>query len=174
LLMTSLSSLTMGGPEANGGGAEIALEAFGVRLAVSASGPELMDRIQAILPPGSRPFPGGDVERRFSLKAEETGTYTLEQDGEALSAGSFLELDVALAVLDSQLRMYVASAAPDTIFVHAGVVSHHGKAMVMPAESFGGKTTLVTALVRAGAIYYSDEFAVIDRDGLVHPYAKPL
>jgi hypothetical protein len=29
-------------------------------------------------------------------------------------------------------------------------------------------------LVRAGAVYYSDEFAVLDERGLVHPYAKPL
>ena len=29
-------------------------------------------------------------------------------------------------------------------------------------------------LVRAGATYYSDEYAVIDEDGLLHPYAKPL
>jgi hypothetical protein len=28
--------------------------------------------------------------------------------------------------------------------------------------------------VRAGATYYSDEFAVIDAAGLVHPFAKPL
>jgi hypothetical protein len=40
--------------------------------------------------------------------------------------------------------------------------------------SFAGKTTLVAALVRAGARYYSDEFAVLDKNGLVHPYAKPL
>ena len=44
----------------------------------------------------------------------------------------------------------------------------------MPGMSFAGKTTLVAALVKAGAVYYSDEFAVIDREGLVHPYAKPL
>jgi hypothetical protein len=37
-----------------------------------------------------------------------------------------------------------------------------------------GKTTLVAALVRAGAVYYSDEFAVLDERGLVRPYAKPL
>ena len=45
---------------------------------------------------------------------------------------------------------------------------------MLPAPSFGGKTTLVAALVRAGAIYYSDEFAVLDEQGFVHPYAKPL
>jgi hypothetical protein len=30
------------------------------------------------------------------------------------------------------------------------------------------------ALVRAGALYYSDEFAVLDEKGLVHAYAKPV
>jgi hypothetical protein len=29
-------------------------------------------------------------------------------------------------------------------------------------------------LVAAGAQYYSDEYAVLDHDGLVHPYPRPL
>ena len=33
---------------------------------------------------------------------------------------------------------------------------------------------LVRSLVEAGAIYYSDEFAVINRQGRVHPFARPL
>ena len=37
-----------------------------------------------------------------------------------------------------------------------------------------GKTTLVRALVRAGATYYSDEYAVLDERGRVHPYPKPM
>jgi hypothetical protein len=40
--------------------------------------------------------------------------------------------------------------------------------------SFAGKTTLVAEMVRAGAIYYSDEYAVIDACGAVHPYAREL
>ena len=32
----------------------------------------------------------------------------------------------------------------------------------------------MAALVRAGAEYYSDEFAPLDAGGLVHPFAKPL
>ena len=37
-----------------------------------------------------------------------------------------------------------------------------------------GKTTLVKALVEAGATYYSDEFAVLDKEGQVQPYPVPL
>ena len=47
-------------------------------------------------------------------------------------------------------------------------------AILIPGPSFSGKTTLVAALVRAGAAYYSDEYAVLDERGLVHPYPKPL
>jgi len=32
----------------------------------------------------------------------------------------------------------------------------------------------VAELVRRGAVYYSDEFAVLDGRGRVHPFAKPL
>lgn len=49
-----------------------------------------------------------------------------------------------------------------------------GQAIVIPGRSHSGKTTLVAALLRAGATYYSDEFAVFDSCGRVHPYPTPL
>lgn len=73
---------------------------------------------------------------------------------------------------DVQLR--VAEEAPNRSFVHAGVVGWRGRAIVIPGDSFCGKTTLVKELVRNGATYYSDEYAVLDRRGRVHPYALPL
>jgi hypothetical protein len=77
-------------------------------------------------------------------------------------------------MFDTEMRLFIARKAPGVIFVHAGVVAHRGKTIVLPGLSFAGKTTLVAALVRAGARYYSDEFAVLDENGLVHPYAKRL
>jgi hypothetical protein len=164
----------VGEPESANGGHEIAFEAFGVRLAVSANRPELVRRIRAYLPPGWRSCPPSAVERRFALTVEEMGTCRITRDGELISGGQGLDPDLALELLDSQLRLYLGRKAPDAIFVHAGVVAHRARAIVMPATSFSGKTMLVAALIRAGAIYFSDEFAVLDRDGRVHPYAKPL
>jgi hypothetical protein len=60
------------------------------------------------------------------------------------------------------------------LFVHAGVVAVGDRGIVLPGPSHAGKTHLVHALARAGATYYSDELAVVDEDGLLHPYAKPL
>jgi hypothetical protein len=72
------------------------------------------------------------------------------------------------------VRGYVALNSPNRTFIHAGAVAYDGRAIVVPGHSFTGKSTLTAALVRAGATYYSDEFAVLDDDGLVHPYPKPI
>ncbi len=55
-----------------------------------------------------------------------------------------------------------------------GVVGWRGKAIVMPADSFQGKSTLVAELVRAGAEYYSDDFVVVDEQGNVHPFPRQI
>jgi hypothetical protein len=75
---------------------------------------------------------------------------------------------------ESDLQLYVAEFARKRIFVHAGVVEWSNEAIVIPGRSHTGKTTLVAELVRAGARFYSDEYAVFDAAGRVHPYAKPL
>src|SRR5205085_12304085 len=46
--------------------------------------------------------------------------------------------------------------------------------LVIPGAPHSGKTTLVAALVRAGATYHSDEYAPVTPDGLIAPYPKPL
>jgi hypothetical protein len=70
--------------------------------------------------------------------------------------------------------LHVAEHAPGFVFVHAGVVAWHGRAIVFPGRSFSGKSTLTAALVRAGAIYYSDDYALLDSAGFVHPFARDL
>jgi hypothetical protein len=153
---------------------EIAFEAYGVRLAVDASEENELERIRQFLPPGWQPCPPEEVECRFSLTRNRVGTYTILRNGKELLGTGNLGLDLALELFDSQLRIYLGRVAPDAIFIHAGAVSHRGVGMVLPGMSFAGKTTLVAALVKAGAVYFSDEYAVIDREGFVTPYPKAL
>jgi hypothetical protein len=75
---------------------------------------------------------------------------------------------------ERDLRMNIALLSRRFVFIHAGVVGWHGRAIIIPGRTFTGKSTLVEALVRAGAEYFSDEYAVLDNNGCVHPYAKPI
>jgi hypothetical protein len=148
------------------------VEAFGVTVAVTAD-PEHFAAVSDFLPPRARPVRNPPERGRFALvKDTDDGLLRIVCDEKPIAGP--LELRLALGILDAELRMYIALHAPDHVFVHAGVVGVRGRAIVLPGRSFAGKTTLVAALVKAGAEYWSDEYAVLDADGLVHPYPKPL
>ncbi len=150
----------------------VAVEAFGVTVAVTAD-PEHFAAVSDFLPPYARTVKRPPERGRFALvKDTDDGLLRVVCDEQSITSPS--ELRLALGILDAELRMYIALHAPDHVFVHAGVVGVEGRAIVLPGRSFAGKTTLVAALVKAGAEYWSDEYAVLDADGLVHPYPKPL
>ena len=112
------------------------------------------------------------VDFVFGLAAIETGTFQLWEDGAFLSE-SERESDFDRH-LTGYLRVRVAEHARPWVFAHAGVVALNGKVVVLPGRSFSGKTTLVAELIRNGADYYSDEYAVFDEEGSVHPFARDL
>lgn len=144
-----------------------------------ASDPQILDRIKDYLPPGWKPSESRLVERLYSLIAGGPGSRPgiqrlsiLFRDAERIARSRMV--DDVLELLESDMRRYVAEFAHRRVFVHAGVVGWKGKAIIIPGRTFTGKTTMVAELVRAGATYYSDEYAVFDHRGRVHPYARPL
>lgn len=149
----------------------IGFDSFGVPLAVSAP-EDIVPRLGRVLPPGSEIRVGRGGDAHFILNRADHDEFYVGYDNKNTAASA--DLQVALEVLGRALRLHVAENAPEHVFVHAGTVAHNGKAILLPGGSFAGKSTLVSELVRAGATYYSDEYAVLDADGLVHPYAKPL
>jgi hypothetical protein len=151
---------------------EQAVEAYGVRLALGASDQELFAHVAAVLPPLARPCDPSTVGARFGLVRDKEVGYRIV--GNSVVDVSSLDLEIATGLLDELVRRHVAHKAPDRIFVHAGVVAWEGRALMLPGHSMSGKTTLVAELLRAGATYYSDEYAVLDADGLVHPDPRPL
>ncbi len=129
---------------------------------------DLLARVPAILPPGWRRSDRRSGAR-FTINFEAGGA----RSG-ATAAGGSAEPEDLLDELELEIRHHVALHARGRLFIHAGVVGIDGVAVVIPGASHSGKTTLVAELVRAGAKYYSDEYAVVDPTGSVHPYAKPL
>jgi hypothetical protein len=151
----------------------------GVRVGIRANQPEVLERVTPHLPPGWKPARSPVVDRLYSLRvggadpSSRLRRYNLLYVGPARLART-MELDEVFEPLESDLQLYVAEATRQKVFVHAGVVGWRGRAILLPGRSFAGKSTLVAALVRAGATYYSDEYAVLDARGRVHPYPKLL
>jgi hypothetical protein len=80
----------------------------------------------------------------------------------------------AVMCLLSHLHWKLAQASVTETFIHAGSVAWKGRAIILPGRSFTGKTSLVVQLLRKGATYLSDEYALLDPAGRVHPFARQL
>jgi hypothetical protein len=149
----------------------------GVRIGVRADDPAVLDRLPPYLPPGARPTPRR-VDYLYSLRwmtrPEGDPGRVLRLYVETWPTAESEDVDDLLDGLRTRAELRVAVNAPARLFVHAGVVAWRGRAIVIPGSSGSGKTTLTTALVRAGARYYSDEFAVLDEQGRVHPWPRRL
>src|SRR5438477_8050583 len=76
----------------------------------------------------------------FRLDEHGPQSYRLYINGEDVTSGrsrwKFLKF------FDAVLRATVGEYAPEHVFLHAGVVGWRGKAIVMPADSFKGKSTI--------------------------------
>jgi hypothetical protein len=155
----------------------VAFDAYGVRFGIRVNKAELLEQLTSVFPPGWQPCRSPVVDRLYSLWIGESRgrrrRFHLLYDGIDRRART-RDLGAALETLEAGLRQVVAAHARHRVFVHAGVVAWQGQAILLPGRSCSGKTTLVRELVRAGAVYYSDDFAVLDAGGRVHPFAKPL
>jgi len=148
-----------------------------VRFVVTANRPEVLAALADFLPPIRTPAHPGPLDRVYSLiTSPATGTagdiHRLYVDSQLQStSGDPLDL---FDHLEGDLQIHLGEMTERFVFIHAGVVAWRGVGIMIPAESFCGKSTLVAAFVRAGATYYSDEFAVLDASGAIHPYPRRL
>jgi hypothetical protein len=138
-----------------------------------------LDEITPYLPPGAVAIRPQVVDKLYSIVApigqpnSRTKRFQLVYS-DAVPVARTLNFAEALQQLAADISVHTAFLAPKDVFVHAGVVAWRNRAIVLPGAAHIGKTTLVAALVRAGATYYSDEWAVLTPDGRVRPYARPL
>jgi hypothetical protein len=150
---------------------------YGANVRISSNSAELLD--VAVQTAGSALL--GNLERiecsdpmqEFELIMNRYGKFSIIQNGRTMVADEDSTFRF-WKYFDSLVRILVADHSPHLVFIHAGVVGWRGKAILLPGDSFFGKTTFVYELARCGAEYYSDEYAIIDESGLVHPFPRPL
>lgn len=147
---------------------------YGARIGIRATDADTLKLVLPGLPPGWRSSAAREIDWLFSVARHGVArpVYTLDSNAERI-LGTTSRWRLAKG-LEREVQLAVAQAARGKLFVHAGVVGWRGRAILIPARSFSGKSTLVRELVRAGATYYSDEYAVLDPQGRVHPFARPL
>jgi hypothetical protein len=161
-----------------GWAAELSFQAYGLAIGVRTNDAGLLQTILSYLPPNSKPA-SAPPQKVYSIIGGGPPAHKHIRRlnllyGNVQRLARTAELASLLEIFRSDVNLYVAENAPRRCFVHAGAVGWKGRAIVIPGPSFTGKTTLVREFLLAGATYYSDEFAVLDRRGLVHPFAAPL
>jgi hypothetical protein len=162
-----------------GWAAGLSIVSHGVRIGIRVNDPGVLQRVADHLPPGWKPSGSPLVTELCSLlvggsnPGSRIRRYHLLYWGSGRIARTLDDAELFVA-LESLLDLVVAVRAPRRIFVRAAVVGWQGKGVVICGPPSSGKTTLVEALLRAGATYYSDQYAVLDARGSVHPYPKPL
>ena len=144
---------------------------YGARIGVRFTDRELGAQLAHLPSPGTRLAAPGKVDRMLSVFHRD-GRYWIYGDDE-MKCQPVRRADL-LDAFETHLRAAFAEFSRRHVFVHGGAVGWRGGAILFPGASQAGKSTLVAELVKAGATYFSDEYAVLDDRGRVHPFAKPL
>lgn len=123
-------------------------------------------------------LPGGLVEEAiisepdYLVIRQDCGEFQLLQ-GNSASEDYPGQKEVVAAV--GSLAHHRIASESEELYIHSGVVAIRGQAILFPGASFSGKSTLVKALVDAGAEYFSDEYAILSfEDSLVRAFPRSI
>jgi hypothetical protein len=149
------------------------LDAFGCAVEVSSScaqGHEILDRyVFPALPRDGQASGAADLS--IAMEPHGDSIRLIAGGATVASAPSATDLVPELIHLIDEA---VVRSLRGLYAVHAGVVQIGDEAVIVPGMTHAGKSALVAALLERGATYFSDEYALIDAQGLVHPYPRPL
>ena len=147
--------------------------AFQLLIEIDADDAALFALLDQQLPPFLLDSSSAVADVRYRVSSTPDAGQVLVVRGRRTIATAF-GLAPACDRLVADLQSWFSRLAAGWTFIHAGVVAIDERVLLLPAHSGAGKTTLVEALLREGARYASDEFAVVDDHGLVHPYSRQL
>ena len=146
---------------------------FDCDIRVEAACPETYSLLEHYVFPSLPKAAGTSSLPDLSIRLIRVGElYQLWADG-ALVASARRAVDLVpeiIRVLDDAVipRLTIQRA------IHAGAVLLNGRVLLLPGATHSGKSSLVAELLKRGATYFSDEYALIDLEGCVHPYPRPL
>jgi HprK-related kinase A len=160
-------------------GPGLALDFGFARARVRSDAPGLADIVQFVY--GAYPYeePQGffdvtaSVSRVAGVRRHLRPQIAFVLDGEApfepFAAGTHLPL------MEWGLNWCFAARCNQHLLLHAGVIEHKGRAVLLPALPESGKSTLTAALSATGYRLLSDEFGAVRlADGSILPLVRPV
>lgn len=75
---------------------------------------------------------------------------------------------------DKFLIILSLASLPKRFYLHAGAFVWNNRGIIVPGESFSGKTTLVKEFVKAGAVYITDDLTILAETGEILPFPRTL
>jgi len=113
-----------------------------------------------------------DADLCFTFKPFGDGA-TLDSNGEHIWQGEEAG-EVVAAFEFAFYNRVIAALYPHFVSLHAATVNWQGKCITIAGTSGAGKSSLCTAALLNGADYFSDEYALLDKEGCITPFPRPL
>lgn len=161
-----------------GWAAGIAFQVFGVRIGIRVNDPLVVEAILSRVPNGWTQLQSTEVDRLYSVITpvgrQRNMRHLCVLYGDHTRLSRTQGMQYLLDHFESDLDFHIAANSQDRLFIHAGAVRWRDHSILVPGRSHTGKTTLVAEFLKAGAAYYSDDFATVDHAGYLHPYPRDL
>ena len=138
----------------------------GIKLGFRADRPETLTLLQTLLEPlGTEPCSEEEVEFLYSYRGG--GQRGRLRDYHLLYMGArqvvrTLDGAAVAQAMNREINLLVGVAAPDSFCLRGGAVIWEGRALVVVGPEGAGTSTLLSALVRAGARQLVDSFVLFD------------
>lgn len=121
------------------------------------------------------PVPHYELRRAAAAAGRSAGPAALDlwRDGAPVARNQ--RPGDALGQVVWDVNRSAAEASGHHLLFHAAALEANGAGILLPGASGSGKSTLAAGLAQAGLRYLTDELAALDmRNGLLHPYPKPI
>lgn len=100
------------------------------------------------------------VDVEITVNRNKTGCYEILQDGKLLCAN--LSENLCVLSLCNEVVRAIAQFSHRHIAFHAGALSRNGRAIILPAKTGKGKTSLAAWMISKGYNYLTDELVLFD------------